>query len=95
VRIPEDLLTEERRVIADLRIRMQPAAGVVQVDDPLGVEAAVLLRTEIVQGARAGIRWMALEESRRHGHHAILSEKKKPRSTRFFLTVVETDPGCS
>jgi hypothetical protein len=57
---------------------MQSAAGVIQVDDALSVEAAVLGCPEIVQGARAGVRRMGLEESRPNGHHAILSEKKKP-----------------
>ena len=56
MRIPEDLLTKKRRVIADLRIRMQPAACVIQVDDALSVEAAVLGRAKVVQGAGTGVR---------------------------------------
>ncbi len=64
MRIAGYLLAEHDGVLSHLRVGMEPAAGVVQVDDALGIEAAVLGRPQIVQRAGSGVSGMAVEESR-------------------------------
>ena len=55
VRVAEDVAVEEAGVRADLRLGVKAAAGVIEIDMPLLVEAPVLRRPQLVEDAGVGV----------------------------------------
>jgi hypothetical protein len=53
VRVAVDRVAQQRQVLLELRLRVQAAAGVVEVDLAALVEAPVLRRAQLVEQRRA------------------------------------------
>ena len=54
--IPEDSRSKKLLVLPELRLRVEAAAGVVEVDLVLGVEPGVLARAQGLHGVRVPVR---------------------------------------
>ena len=67
MRVAEDPGAEQRLVLPELRLRVEPAARVVEVDLVLGIEPGVLARPERVDGV--GVPLGVLEGGGRPGRH--------------------------
>ena len=55
MRIPEQMIAQQRDMTFDKRERHEIAGGVVEIDVPEAVEQRIVARAEIVEGARGGI----------------------------------------
>ena len=80
MRVAEHLFVQKRRVFPYLRVGVEAAAGVVEVDRAESVEPPVLGRAQRVEGRRGRVGRIALEKSRGSGHASILA--CLPHSTR-------------
>ena len=55
MRVAEDPVAEQRLVLPELRLGVQPAAGVVEVDVILSIEPGVLAGPQILDGLCVGV----------------------------------------
>ena len=73
MRVAEHVRVENVRVFADLRRGMQAAAGVVEVDMPLGIEPPVLDATQGVERRRLAVLGVFSQEFIEGTHMSIVA----------------------
>ena len=63
VRVAEDVVAEQLKVLAKLAFGVKPAAGVIQVDLAGGIQARVFAGAQVIQGARAGVSRVGVQKA--------------------------------
>ena len=63
VRVAEDVVAEQVKVLAELSLGIQPAAGVIQVDLAGGIQPRVFAGAQVIQRCCVGVGRMGAQKT--------------------------------